>query len=114
MRELQLPDAVRQIHRQVAALLGYPSRGTVRRHPRMLTRRLATSITNSMSRANAARMARSGQAGRGLATFRRACDLVSPHEQLCVLRCLPAGEQCEPAEELTQARVDESDRHGWT
>jgi len=38
-------------------------------------------------------------------------DLVSQHEQLGVLGRLPTGEQCEPAEELTQDQVEQSQRH---
>jgi len=38
-------------------------------------------------------------------------DFVPQHEQLGVLGCLPASEECEPAEELTRAQVEESKRH---
>jgi hypothetical protein len=34
--------------------------------------------------------------------------------KLCVLGGLPAGEQCEPGEDLTQAQLAQSERHGRT
>jgi hypothetical protein len=40
-------------------------------------------------------------------------DLVSEHEDLGILGCLPTGEQCEPADELTEDQVEQSQRHDW-
>jgi membrane associated rhomboid family serine protease len=39
--------------------------------------------------------------------------LVSEHEELGVLGRLPAGQQCEPAEELAEDQVEQSQRHDW-
>jgi hypothetical protein len=41
-------------------------------------------------------------------------NLVSQHQDLGVLGGLPASEQLEPAEELAQDQVEESERHGRT
>jgi hypothetical protein len=41
-------------------------------------------------------------------------DLVSEYEDLSVLGRLAAGEQCEPADELAEDQVEQSQRlHGW-
>ena len=55
-------------------------------------------------------LARRGGAGR-LPTQNR--DLVPWDEDLGVLGCLPAGEQGEPADELIEDQVEQSQRHGW-
>jgi hypothetical protein len=41
-------------------------------------------------------------------------DFLPEHQDLGVLGGLPAGEQCEPAEELAQDQVEESECHGRT
>jgi len=38
---------------------------------------------------------------------------VSEDEELGVLGRLPAGQQCEPAGELAEDQVEQSQRHGW-
>jgi hypothetical protein len=38
-------------------------------------------------------------------------DLVAQDEDLGVLGCLRSGQQSEPADELAQAQVEESERH---
>ena len=38
---------------------------------------------------------------------------MAQHEQLCVLGCLPAGQQSKPAEELAEDQVEESKHHRW-
>jgi hypothetical protein len=40
-------------------------------------------------------------------------DLMAEHEDLGVPGRLPAGEQCEPADELAEDEVEQSQRHGW-
>jgi len=39
--------------------------------------------------------------------------LVSEHEDLGVLGRLPAGQQCEPAGELAEDEIEQSQRHDW-
>jgi hypothetical protein len=59
----------------------------------------------------AARTARSGHVARGLVTCRHSTPTSC---RSGVLGGLAAGKQCEPAEELAQDQVEESERHGQT
>jgi hypothetical protein len=38
---------------------------------------------------------------------------MAQHEELGVLGHLPAGQHCEPADELTEAQVEQPQRHDW-
>jgi hypothetical protein len=78
-------------------------------------------VTNRCSRCcfgsrriNAARTARPGQEERGrLTCLRNTRDLVTQDEDLGVLGCLLLRQQSEPAYELAEDQVEQSERHGW-